>query len=169
MYAMATSPYSIELTLNIIDQTTNAYRASRLILGPCSDQLRDIFHHHTQSSHCLPPSINNPDPSDRSLSANIEKIRNARIFIARILCDSYPNPPKLSNTYYRLLWQTVRGAVLDLDTYLNNEYKYLHAVDFLGKEVMNPVTERHYAEELKHQFEVEAATGKINQGLYQIS
>ncbi|XP_062574496.1 uncharacterized protein LOC134236343 [Saccostrea cucullata] len=204
---MAASSYSST------EETTNACRACRLLLGPCTDQLRDVLRHYIppaifprvvvqkrsnlprltapQTSLILPRgksytgnyddmdisllytllrnicSIpphrkgcgNDPDPTDRSLSANIERIR-----IARNQCV-HSSSPVLSNADFNIVWSTVRSAVMDLDSFLNNCNQYEKAVDFLKHETMDPIRDLHFIEELRKQAEEDATTRKILHGL----
>ncbi|XP_061190554.1 uncharacterized protein LOC133198480 [Saccostrea echinata] len=204
---MTASPYSST------EETTNACRACRLLLGPCTDQLRDVLLHHVPLStfpHVIKQNISNlprltapqlnlilprgstytgnyndmdipllytllrnicripphsngwgydPDPTDRSLSANIEKIR-----IARNQCV-HSSSPVLSNADFNAIWSTVRSAVVDLDSFLNNGNQYEREVDFLRHETMDPVNDRYYIEELRKQAKDDAATREILHGL----
>ncbi|XP_062621182.1 uncharacterized protein LOC134282807 isoform X2 [Saccostrea cucullata] len=195
------------------EETTNACRACRLLLGPCTDELRDVLLHHvplptfthvlkhnrsnlprltaqqmnlilprgssyTGNYHDMDISLlytllrnicgipphnngwgNDPDPTDRSLSANIERIR-----IARNQCV-HSSSPVLSNSDFNTIWSTVRSAVVDLDFFLNNGNQFEREVDFLRHETMDPVRDCHYIEELRKQAEEDAETRKMVQGL----
>ncbi|XP_062591983.1 uncharacterized protein LOC134253478 [Saccostrea cucullata] len=207
MNDMASSSYAST------EETTNACRACRLLLGPCTDELRDVLLHHVplptftqvikQKRRNLPrltaPQMNlllplgsnytgnygdmdipllytllrnicsisphsngwgnDPDPTDRSLSANIERIR-----IARNQCV-HSSIPVLSNADFNTIWSTVRSAVVDLDSFLNNGNQFERAVDFLSHETMDPVRDCHYIEELRKQAEEDAETRQLVQGL----
>ncbi|XP_062569488.1 uncharacterized protein LOC134231543 [Saccostrea cucullata] len=191
------------------EKTTNACRACRLLLGPCTDELRDVLRHHVPPStfqHVIVQKISNlprltvqqlnlilprgstyagnyndmdipllnillrnicgipphnngwgndPDPKDRSLSPNIE-----RICIARNQCLNLSSPI-LSNADFNTIWSTVRSAVVDLDSFLNNGNHFEKEVDFLRHETMDPVNDHHYLEELRNQAEENIATGEI--------
>ncbi|XP_062584082.1 uncharacterized protein LOC134245848 [Saccostrea cucullata] len=191
------------------EETTNACRACRLLLGPCTDQLRDVLLHHVPPStfphvikqkisylprlttpqmnlilprgssytgtYCdfdisllyillrnicgIPPHSkgwgNSPDLTDKSLSANIERIR-----IARNQCV-HSSGPELSNADFNNIWSTVRSAVVDLDSCLSNLNKYEKEVDFLRHETMDPVRDRHFIEELRKQSEEDSATREL--------
>ncbi|XP_062600370.1 uncharacterized protein LOC134262004 [Saccostrea cucullata] len=204
---MATSSYAST------EETTNACRACRLLLGPCTDELRDVLLHHVPLStfpHVIkqkrsnlprltapqmnlilprgssytgnygdmdisllyillrnicgiPPHSNgwgyDPDPTDRSLSANIERIR-----IARNQCV-HSSSPVLSNADFNIIWSTVRSAVVDLDSFLNNGNKFEREVDFLRHETMDLVRDRHYIEELRKQAEEDALIREMVQAL----
>ncbi|XP_062618438.1 uncharacterized protein LOC134280023 [Saccostrea cucullata] len=195
------------------EETTNACRACRLLLGPCTDQLRDVLRRHVPPStfqHVIVQKISNlprltvpqlnlilprgstyagnysdmdipllnillrnicgipphnngwgndPDPTDRSLSANIE-----RICIARNHCLNLSSPI-LSNADFNTIWSTVRSAVVDLDSFLNNGNHFEKEVDFLRHETMDPVDDHHYLEELRNQAEENIASGEIVDGL----
>ncbi|XP_062582736.1 uncharacterized protein LOC134244485 isoform X2 [Saccostrea cucullata] len=195
------------------EETTNACRACRLLLGPCTDELRDVLRHYVPAStfpHVIkrkrsdlprltaqqmnlilprgssypgnyddmdisllyillrnicgiPPHSNrwgyDPDPTDRSLSANIERIR-----IARNQCV-HSSSPVLSNADFNRIWSTVRSAVVDLDSFLSNGNQFEREVDFLRHETMDPVRDCHYIEELRKQAEEDAETKKMIQGL----
>ncbi|XP_062618762.1 uncharacterized protein LOC134280370 [Saccostrea cucullata] len=189
------------------EETINACRACRLLLGPCTDQLRDVLRHHVPPQHIareitnlprlsapqmnlilpsgssytgnyddmdipllyillrnicsIPPHSNgwgnDPDPTDRSLSANIERIR-----IARNQCV-HSSTPALSNADFYTVWAIARSAVVDLDTFLSNGKKFEKEVDFLRYETIDPV--RDYKEELRKQSEEDVKTWEITQGL----
>ncbi|XP_062576593.1 uncharacterized protein LOC134238481 [Saccostrea cucullata] len=195
------------------EETTNACRACRLLLGPCTDELRDVLLHHvppptfqhviinkksnlprltaqqmnlilprgsSYTGNCgdmdisllyillrnicgIPPHSKgwgfDPDPTDRSLSANIERIRIARNQ------SVHSSSPVLSNAEFNTIWSTVRSAVVDLDSFLNNGNKFERDVDFLRHETMDPVHDRHYIEELRKQAEKDAETREIVEGL----
>ncbi|XP_062619813.1 uncharacterized protein LOC134281344 [Saccostrea cucullata] len=197
------------------EETTNACRACRLLLGPCTDELRDVLRHYVPASTfphvikrkrsdlprltaqqmniilprgssytgnyddmdisllyillrnicSIPPHRNrwgyDPDPTDRSLSANIERIR-----IARNQCV-HSSSPALSNADFNTIWSTVRSAVVDLDSFLSNGNQFEREVDFLRHETMDPVRDCHYIEELRKQAEEDAETRKMVQGLKQ--
>ncbi|XP_062576283.1 uncharacterized protein LOC134238186 [Saccostrea cucullata] len=195
------------------EETTNACRACRLLLGPCTDELRDVLLHHVppstfphviinkrinlprltaqQMNLILPRGSsytgnyddmdisllyillrnicglsphsngwgNDPDPTDRSLSANIERIR-----IARNQCV-HSSSPVLSNADFNTIWTNVRSAVADFDSFLSNGNKYEKEVDFLRYETMDPARDSNYIEELRKQAEEDAETRKIVLGL----
>ncbi|XP_062599458.1 uncharacterized protein LOC134260970 [Saccostrea cucullata] len=195
------------------EETTNACRACRLLLGPCTDELRDVLSHYVPPSTfpyvikqkisnlprltapqmnlilprgssytgnysemdipllytllrnicSIPPHSNgwgnDPDPTDRSLSANIERIR-----IARNQCV-HSSSPILSNADFNTIWSTVRSAVVDFDSFLNNGNRFEREVDFLRLETMDPVRDLRFIEELRKQAEEDAATRKIIDGV----
>ncbi|XP_062569489.1 uncharacterized protein LOC134231545 [Saccostrea cucullata] len=95
---------------------------------------------------------NDPNPTDRSLSANIERMR-----IARNQCV-HSSSPVLSKTDFNTIWSNVRSAVVNIDSFLNNGNKYEREVDFLRYETMDPDRDRHYIEELRKQAEEDAST-----------
>lgn len=183
------------------EETTNANRTCRLILGPCTDQMRDVLRYHVAPSafpsivlqhkkkllrlttaqkdlilprngsysgnyndmdisllymllrntcsSSLPPHSNGwgnaPDPNDRSVSANIERIR-----LARNECV-HSTSPTLSNTDFNCIWSTIKSSVVDLDNFLNNGNKYEGQVDKLRFETMDPVQDKYYRDELAMQ------------------
>ncbi|XP_062580391.1 uncharacterized protein LOC134242335 [Saccostrea cucullata] len=191
------------------EETTNACRACRLLLGPCTDELRDVLLHHVplptfphviihkrsslprltaqQMNLILPRGCsytgnygdmdisllyillrnicgipphsngwgNDPDPTDRSLSANIERIR-----IARNQCV-HSSSPVLTNADFNTIWTNVRSVVADVDSFLNNGNKYEKEVDFLRYETMDPARDSNYIEELRKQAEEDAETRKM--------
>ncbi|XP_062571094.1 uncharacterized protein LOC134233118 [Saccostrea cucullata] len=102
---------------------------------------------------------NDPDSKDRSLSANIERIRKARNQCV------HSSSPVLSNADFNTIWSTVRSAVVDLDSFLNNGNQFKREVDFLRHETMDPVRDCHYIEQLRTQAEEDAETRKMVQGL----
>jgi hypothetical protein len=167
-------------------ETTNANRVNRVVLGPCTDGLRDILRHYVplntfsrvinlkklslprltadQRDLILPrhgnysgnyndmdisllyillrniaiiPAHSNgwgndPQPSDTSLSANIERIRTIR---NRCVHSSLPF---MSNFDFNSVWSTIRSAMVDLDAFLGNGNIYEKAVDSLRQESMDP-------------------------------
>ncbi|KAK3107063.1 hypothetical protein FSP39_006092 [Pinctada imbricata] len=204
---MATSKYSST------EETTNASRVSRVLLDPCTAQLRDILRHyvppHTfpqviqrhrlkltkltkpqmdlilpRSGHytgnyndfdisllyillrniCnIPPHTKgwgkDPDPNDKSLAANIERIRNARNTTVGHMISS-----SLSNSDFNKIWSTVRAAVLSIDNDLNNNQQYKKAVDFLKCEVMDPEMAKQYNTRLREQKKEDTETRKMVEG-----
>ncbi|XP_062599457.1 uncharacterized protein LOC134260969 [Saccostrea cucullata] len=205
--AMAASPYAST------EETTNACRTCRLLLGPCTDQLRGVLRHFVPPSTfprvikqnisnrprltvpqlnlilprgstytgnyedmdipllyillrnicSIPPHTNgwgnDPDPTDRSLSANIERIR-----IARNQCV-HSSSPALSNADFNTIWSTVRSAVVDLDSFLHNRNQYEREVDFLRHETMDPVRDLYFIEELRIQAAEDTITRERVHGL----
>ncbi|KAK3108695.1 hypothetical protein FSP39_013543 [Pinctada imbricata] len=167
-------------------ETTNANRASRILLGPCTDQLRDVlrnrvppanFHHiitHnrvnlprlTQPQRDLmfprsgrysgdysdmdvsliylllrnicniPPHINSwgntPGVLDTSLSASIDRIREARNRVV------HSSSTVLTQAKFIDVLNDIKMSVISMDAYLNNSNKYEKAVDFLLTETMDP-------------------------------
>ncbi|XP_056016411.1 uncharacterized protein LOC125675984 [Ostrea edulis] len=190
-------------------ETTNANRACRVVLGPCTDSLRDLLRHyvppHTfhhvikqnklnlprlnrdqrdlilprtgnyagnygdmdisllyillRNISSIPPHSNgwgnDPDPSDKSVSANIEKIR-----LVRNLCV-HSSDPSMSISDFNSIWSTIRSAMVDMDVFLMNGNKYEKEVDFLHSESMDPENDLHYEEELKKQVEEDKTTRKM--------
>ncbi|XP_055999993.1 uncharacterized protein LOC125656883 isoform X2 [Ostrea edulis] len=88
-----------------------------------------------------------PDSTDRSLSANIERIR-----IARNKCAHYPSD-SLSNSEFNSLWSEVRSAVVDLDSFLNNGNQYEKEVDLQKQKSIHPELDYCLKEELRKQAE----------------
>lgn len=88
-----------------------------------------------------------PDSTDRSLSANIERIR-----IARNKCAHYPSD-SLSNSEFNSLWSEVRSAVVDLDSFLNNGNQYEREVDLQRQKSMHLERDHRLREELRKQAE----------------
>ncbi|XP_056016838.1 uncharacterized protein LOC125656331 [Ostrea edulis] len=190
-------------------ETTNANRACRVVLGPCTDGLRDLLRHYVppHSFHhvikqnklnlprlnrdqrdlilprtgnyagnyvdmdisllyillrnisSIPPQSNgwgnDPDPSDKSVSATIERIR-----LVRNRCV-HSSDPSMSISDFHSIWSTIRSAMVDLDAFLMNGNKYEKDVDFLHRESMDPENDLHYEEELKKQVEEDKTTRKM--------
>ncbi|XP_056001360.1 uncharacterized protein LOC125655641 [Ostrea edulis] len=189
-------------------ETTNANRACRVVLGPCTDGLRDILRYYIPPI-TFPPVIkvnerklsrltadqralilprhgyyvgsygdmdisllyillrnitnisphtkgwgNDLDPHDRSLSANIERIRLVRNRCVHS-CD-----PSMSNTDFNSIWSTIRSTMVDLDLFLMNGNKYEKAVYFLRHESMDTAHDLHY-EELRKQVEEDKTTREM--------
>lgn len=187
-------------------ETTNLCRARRLLMGPCTDQLRDVLRKQIPPSTFrlvilqkedklprmtkeqrdlilpkngsyngnyadmdisliymllrnisnIPPHNNDwgedPDPSDRSLSANIERIRTARNKLA------HSSGCSLSHSDFNSLWSEVKSTVVDLDTFLINGNEYEKEVDLLTHESMDPERDQYYREELQKQAEEDRET-----------
>ena len=177
------------------EEMTNINRVSRLLMGPCTDQLRDLlrFYIHpasfpaviSQLPRLTPPQRNLilptsgvysgnyddmdisllykilrnihgilahnmgwgnvPHSNDRSVSANIERIR-----IVRNRCG-HDSTCGLSNADFNQIWSEIRAAVVDLDKTLGNKNKYQQTVDFIRNDTMDPVRDKHYRDELLNQ------------------
>ena len=168
------------------EERDNLTRVSRLILRPCTDQLRDLLRFYippasfpavierersrlprlteSQQASILPNSGsysgnyddldiillyillrnvcgiqahnrgwgNQPDSGDRSLSANIDRIR-----LARNRCGHTPG--EISNADFNQAWSEIRAAVVDIDRALGIGNRYQRVVDFLRNDTMDPV------------------------------
>lgn len=199
---MASSAYSAT------EEITNANRISRLLMGPCTDQFRDLLRFYIEPSKfseviqkkksigcrsnmsvqsyklILPKSgsykgnyddmdiallytlLRNicgikehragwgekPQASDRSVSANIERIR-----LARNQCG-HSTGGLLSNADFNQIWSSVRASVVDLDLELGNGNKYEKEVDFIRHDTMDPVRDQHYRDQLIKQATENQAT-----------
>ena len=75
---------------------------------------------------------NAPDSTDRSVSANIERLR-----LARNSCSHTTGG--MSNAEFNQVWSEIRAAVVDLDKALGIGNKYQEAVDFIRNDTMDPV------------------------------
>ncbi|CAG2223374.1 unnamed protein product [Mytilus edulis] len=184
----------------------------RLLLGPCTDQLRDLLRHHVPTStfpsvinhhRCklprltlpqknlilpntgcysgnyvdmdisllyillrnicgIPPHINgwgyDPVPTDRTTSANIERIRSNRNQCV------HSASPTLSTADFNSIWSSVRSTVVEIDKYLRNGNRYEKEVDLLRHETMDPVRDNHYRDELERQTKEDQGTrDKVNE------
>jgi hypothetical protein len=98
---------------------------------------------------------NDPDPSDRSLSANIERIR-----LVRNQCVHSP-VPYLSNSDFVTVWSNIRSTMVDIDNFLCNANHYQTAVDLLKHETMDPDNEARYALEIRKQVEEDKTTREM--------
>lgn len=172
-------------------ETTNLARIVRIILGPCTDVLRDVLAkeiHPSALSHkfrsfdarsnifrmlsyskaqkcCVPNedysnfditllyvllrhicSIpqhvkrwgNDPDPNDRSLSANIERIRiirNQSLFNSKI---------SLSNSEFEEKWTNIFTAVQEIECYIGSSNIYQKTLMELKMCSMDPNHEENY-------------------------
>jgi hypothetical protein len=107
----------------------------------------------------IPPHNNgwgfDPDPNDRSLSANIERVR-----IIRNRCG-HSTDPSMPHSEFHTIWSTVKSTMMDLDNFLINGSQYEKAVDSLRVESMDPGRDDHYEEELRKQIEEEKNTRKM--------
>lgn len=192
------------------EEITNANRISRLLMGPCADQLKDLLCFYVPPSKfpevikksrlpgfmsvnhrklILPKSgaykgdygdmditllytlLRNicgikehragwgekPQASDRSVSANIERIR-----LARNQCG-HSTGGLLSNADFNQIWSSIRASVMDLDLELGNGNKYEKEVDFIRHDTMDPVRDQHYRDQLMMQtIENQATIEEVN-------
>ncbi|XP_078334287.1 uncharacterized protein LOC111100340 isoform X2 [Crassostrea virginica] len=178
------------------EEMTNINRASRLLMGPCTDQLRDLLRHYIppasfpavinrwrfQLPHLTVPQRNlilpnsgmyigtyedmditllyillrnvcgiqaqnkgwgnTPDSADRSVSANIERLR-----LARNQCGH--STGGMSKIDFNLVWSEIRATVVDLDKVLGINYE--KEVDFVRCDTMDPMMEQQYRDQLLDQ------------------
>ena len=192
---MASAPYAAT------EGMTNIYRVSRLLIGPCTDQLRDLLRiyipptsfpsviqrernrllrHLTEPQRelilpnsgvysgnyddmdisllyillrnvCRIPAHNmgwgkTPASADRSVSANIERLRQAR--------NSWGHSTGgMSNVDFDHIWSEIRAAVVDLDKEPGIGNKYQEAVDFIRNDLIDPVRDKKYRDQLLQQIE----------------
>ena len=192
------------------EEMTNINRVSRLLIGPCTDQLRDLLRFYIppasfpsviqrerfrlprltepQRILILPNSGvysgnyddmdisllyillrnvcgiqahgrgwgNTPDSADRSVSANIERLRLARNQCGHSLGG-------ICYTEYNQIWSEIKAAVVDLDKALGNGNKYQKVVDFIRNDIMDPVRDKHYRDQLHEQMkEIEKVLEEVN-------
>ena len=192
------------------EKMTNIYRVSRLLMGPCTDQLRDLLRFYIppasfpavmqrersrlprltgpQRNLILPSSGvysgnyddmdisllyillrnicgiqahnmgwgNIPDSIDRSVSANIERIR-----LARNDCSHFTRG--MSNSEFIRIWSDIKAAVVDLDKYLGLGNKFQEEVDFIRNDTMDPVRDKHFSDQLLQQMEeIENIKNEVN-------
>ena len=177
-------------------EMTNINRVSRLLMGPCTDQLRDLLRFYipptsfsavinrlrVQLPHLTVPQRililpnsgmyignyedmditllyillrnvcgiqahnngwgNIPDSSDRSVSANIERLR-----LARNRCGH--STVGMSKIDFNLVWSEIRAAVVDLDKVLGINYE--KEVDFVRIDTMDPKMDQQYRDQLLDQ------------------
>ncbi|KAK3106018.1 hypothetical protein FSP39_011106 [Pinctada imbricata] len=196
---MATNTYSST------PETTNSNRASRILLGPCTDQLRDLlrnrispanFHHVVTSNRSNLPRLtqpqrdlilprsgrysgdysdmdisllylllrnicniqphsnqwgNAPDISDNSLSASIDRIREARNKVV------HSSSTTLTQTEFSDLLSEIKMAVVSIDSYLSNNKQYEYGMNFLLKETMDPELDA-FTKQLKKQVDDDQLT-----------
>ncbi|XP_078311003.1 uncharacterized protein LOC111115920 [Crassostrea virginica] len=180
------------------EEMTNINRVSRLLMDPCTDQLRDLLRFYIppanfntviqtvksrlprltepQQKLILPDSGvysgnyddmdisllyillrnvcrikahnqgwgNSPDSADRSVSANIERLR-----LARNRCGH--STGGMSNAEFNHVWSEIRAAVVDLDKTLGIGNKYQEAVDFIRNDTMDPMRDKHFRDQLLEQ------------------
>ena len=202
---MATNSY------DATEEMTNINRVSRLLMDPCTDQLRDLLRSYIppakfntviqkmksrlsrrltepQRKLILPNSgvysgnyddfdisllyilLRNvcglqahnkgwgkiPDSADRSESANIERLRRARNRCGH-------STGGMSNAEFNQVWSEIRAAVVDLDKTLGIGNKYQKAVDFIRKDTMDPVRDKHFKEEVLNQMkELKSITKRVD-------
>ena len=87
---------------------------------------------------------NTPDSADRSVSANIERLR-----MARNRCGH--STGGMSNAEFNQVWSEIRAAVVDLDKTLGIGNKYQKVVDFIRNDTMDPTRDRHFRDQLLEQ------------------
>ena len=177
------------------EKMTNINRVSRLLMDPCTDQLRDLLRFYippanfnsviqtvksrlprlTEPQRKLISGVysgnyddmdisllyillrnfcgiqahnkgwgNTPDSADRSVSANIERLR-----LARNRCGH--STGGMSNAEFNQVWSEIRAAVVDLDKTLGIGNKYQEAVDFIRNDTMDPTRDRHFRDQLIEQ------------------
>ena len=180
------------------EEMTNINRVSRLLMDPCTDQLRELLRFHIppanfntfiqtmksrlprltepQRKLILPNSGvysgyydemdisllyillrnvcgiqahnkgwgNAPNSADRSVSANIERLR-----LARNRCGH--STGGMSNAEFNQVWSEIRAAVVDLDKTLRIGNKYQEAVDFIRNDTMDPTRDRQFRDQLLEQ------------------
>ncbi|XP_061180646.1 uncharacterized protein LOC133189259 [Saccostrea echinata] len=97
---------------------------------------------------------NDPDLYDQSLSANIERIRIARNTTAHSAKLS------LTNLEFTDIWNSVRGAVLEMDAILSNGNHFQKEVDVLRYISMDPVQEKYYRDQIAKQYADDQDTKK---------
>ena len=99
---------------------------------------------------------NTPNATDRSVSANIERLR-----LTRNNCAHYEKG--MSNAEFNLVWSNIRAAVVDLDKAMGIGNKYQKAVDFVRNDTMDPLRDKHYMEKLMNQMkELESIMEKVD-------
>nr|XP_022291428.1 uncharacterized protein LOC111102828 isoform X2 [Crassostrea virginica]XP_022291429.1 uncharacterized protein LOC111102828 isoform X2 [Crassostrea virginica] len=180
------------------EEMTNINRVSRLLMDPCTDQLRDLLRSYIPPANfntviqrvksrlprltepqrrlILPSSGvysgnyddmdisflyillrnvcriqahnqgwgNSPDSADRSVSANIERLR-----LARNRCGH--STGGMSNAEFIQIWSEIGAAVVDLDKTLGIGNKYQEVVDFIRNDTMDPTRDRHFRDQLQEQ------------------
>ena len=99
---------------------------------------------------------NIPDSADRSVSANIERLR-----LARNRCGH--STGGMSNAEFDMVWSEIRTAVVDLDKTLGIGNKYQEAVDFIRNNTMDPVRDKHYMDKFLNEMkELESIMEKVD-------
>ncbi|XP_078339606.1 uncharacterized protein LOC144627217 [Crassostrea virginica] len=194
------------------EEMTNINRVSRLLMGPCTDQLRDLLRFYIspasfpsviqrernrlprltepQRKLILPNSGvysgnyddmdisllyillrnvcriqiqahnrgwgNTPDSADKSVSANIERLRLARNQCGHSLGG-------MCYTEFNQIWSEIKAAVVDLDKALGNGNKYQEIVDFIRNDTMDPVRDQHSRDQLHEQMkQIEKVMEEVN-------
>ena len=87
---------------------------------------------------------NTPDSAERSVSANIERLR-----LARNRCSH--TTEGMSNVDFNQVWSEIRAAVEDLDKALRIGNKYQEVVDFIRNDTMDPTRDSHFRDQLLEQ------------------
>ena len=87
---------------------------------------------------------NTPDSADRSVSANIERLRLARNQCGHSLGG-------MCYTEFNQIWSEIKATVVELDNVLGNVNKYQDIVDFIRNDTMDPVRDKHYRDQLLEQ------------------
>ena len=99
---------------------------------------------------------NTPDSTDRSVSANIERLRLARNQCGHSLGG-------MCYTEFNQIWSEIKAAVVDLDKALGNGNKYQEIVDFIRNDTMDPTRDKHYRDQLNEQMnQIEKVMEEVN-------
>ena len=181
------------------EEMTNINRVARVLMGPCTDQLRDLLRFYIPPASFpsviqrersrLPRLIepkrklilpnsgvysgnyddmdisllyillrnvcgiqahnrgwgNTPDSADRSVSANIERLRMFRNHFFHSTGD-------MCNTEFSQIWSEIKEAVVDLDKVLGNknQKKYQEIVDFVQNDTLVPERYKHFRDQIKN-------------------
>ncbi|XP_062594112.1 ankyrin repeat domain-containing protein 17-like, partial [Saccostrea cucullata] len=117
-------------------ETTNLARVARLLLGPCTDVLRDILEHAAGWG-------NQPNPGDRSVSAYIERIR-----LIRNKYYGHTSDFSLKESDFRQEWRNIRYIIVELEGYLGTNTSLQDSVDEIKTCSMDPELEKKYIDKL---------------------
>ncbi|XP_069103247.1 uncharacterized protein [Argopecten irradians] len=87
-----------------------------------------------------------PDAADRSLAANIDRLR-----VQRNEAHGHLKRASLSNTDFRRIWGIIRQCISEIEQDTLTEYTYVREVDNLLNVTMDPDTEKELIQRLQEQ------------------
>lgn len=97
---------------------------------------------------------NEPDPNDRSVAANIERIRVLRN-------DTVHKHVSLSDSEFQNCWSMTKQIVKNLDAHLSNNRKYENMVDNLQYQSLDPEETEFWRKTLKKRHREETTCKRI--------
>lgn len=129
------------------EETTNFSRLIRIIVGPCTDVLRDVLKKTIAPSALSQNNFkphskqwgNDPDPGERSVSANIERIR-----LIRNKYLGHCSRTTISDADFTKEYNNILYILKDFDCYLGTSTVYQDAMLIFKECSMDPKQEAKY-------------------------